>query len=34
MARPQAGAQGARKDTRQVKVAEENETGATPGDCR
>ena len=34
MARPQAGAQGARKDTRQVKAARENETGETPGDLQ
>ena len=34
MDQQQAGAQGARRDTRQMKVAEENETGATPGDLQ
>ena len=34
MVQPQAGAQGAGKDTRQVKAAAENETGATPGDLQ
>ena len=34
MAQPQAGAQGAGKDTRQVKAAEENENAATPGDLQ
>ena len=30
----QAGAQGARRDTRQVKVASEKETGTNPGDLQ
>ena len=34
MAQPQASAQGAGKDTGQVKAAVENETGATPGDLQ